>query len=465
MGVKRYSFGNDELDELLGTMEPGSVLLIEGLPGSGKTIFASSLVYENLVSNDFRALYLTFGEVPEKLIKYARSVGIPLNALVEQNKIHIKRIPMVCDTDLVERVTAVITESIDNYDIVVIDSVTPLIKLLEYYDTKRAWFQTSLYDFISGRDSLLVMIADMLSQEDPDLRILEFLSDIVLELTYIQGAGAVAERFITIKKFRGRDIKVSSVPFAISNNGILVLNYVNSKVVEERRKITKPIRIDCPALQKVLYTEIEPGTSITIVNRTGTSYISTNFVWYMAQLITELVRQGRKIAHMTFDSRTVEVHNQVVKSIDVREGIEVIYINPLQIEPSTVARIEIETVKEQGTEIALISGLEKLYHLNLGNEALLYKYATYLINSLNNMGITIIRFLEFREDEPIPKVFLDWSDITLELVKDEEGRTIIRTIKTRYHREKREVLDDDICKCVTEENIVKLKERYWSKAI
>ena len=168
---------------------------------------------------------------------------------------------------------------------------------------------------------------------------------------------------------------------------------------------------------------------------------------------------------MTFDSRTVEVHNQVVKSIDVREGIEVIYINPLQIEPSTVARIEIETVKEQGTEIALISGLEKLYHLNLGNEALLYKYATYLINSLNNMGITIIRFLEFREDEPIPKVFLDWSDITLELVKDEEGRTIIRTIKTRYHREKREVLDDDICKCVTEENIVKLKERYWSKAI
>ncbi|MCD6278631.1 MAG: hypothetical protein J7J11_03010, partial [Desulfurococcales archaeon] len=122
--VERYSLGNEELDELVGELEPGTILLIEGEPGAGKTTLALGIAYRNAVERGAKVLYIAFGEIPEKLVKYAGSIGLGIEKLISEGRLRIERVPMVSDKELIDIVTQSIAEGMESYDIVIVDSVT-----------------------------------------------------------------------------------------------------------------------------------------------------------------------------------------------------------------------------------------------------------------------------------------------------------------------------------------------------
>ena len=71
-----FLLSNEELDEILGPIDAGTVILVEGFPGTGKTTFALSTAYRNAVEREFKVLYLTLGETPSKLLKKAQLLGL-----------------------------------------------------------------------------------------------------------------------------------------------------------------------------------------------------------------------------------------------------------------------------------------------------------------------------------------------------------------------------------------------------
>ncbi len=80
--------GVDGLDELIGGGLPtGSVTLLLGPSGAGKTSFGLSFL--SAASVEAPALFFGFYETPERLLLKARSLGCPLDALVETGVLEI----------------------------------------------------------------------------------------------------------------------------------------------------------------------------------------------------------------------------------------------------------------------------------------------------------------------------------------------------------------------------------------
>ncbi|WP_407342808.1 circadian clock protein KaiC [Pengzhenrongella phosphoraccumulans] len=81
--VERVSTGLDALDELLGGgVYRGSMSMISGSAGTGKTTLAAQIV-DAACARGERALFVSFEESPDQLIRDLRSVGIDLGRWVE----------------------------------------------------------------------------------------------------------------------------------------------------------------------------------------------------------------------------------------------------------------------------------------------------------------------------------------------------------------------------------------------
>ncbi len=433
-----YHFPCEELDELFGYIDEGCTLLIEGPPGAGKTIFALSLAYRNARLKNSRILYMSLNEDSTKLLLLMRSLGMDVEYLDRNGVLKIIRVPMAGVPELAEYVSKTISENFERYDIVVIDSVTPLMKLLKDYPSKRAWLQNVLYELASRSKGILVVVADILEENDPDIRLLEYVADIVIQLDY--RCRTVLERAMIFKKFRGHEIKLATIPFEISSSGIIVLNHVASTKIRRDRK---PLVVDNDRLRQVLPPVIEPGTAILIVGR-EISFSDTNFYRWLHDYATKLLEEGYRIAFLTYNPRYVRYLRRVAEERSAAKNLFVKYLDPLAISPNIVIREEIELCTRYGIDLLFILDIEKLFHAHRHAETYLYRYESYAINALRKIGVTAIRYINLDRREPIPAVYMDWCDIVLEIAKMENGEIALVPLVTYGVRSPSTVLDREI---------------------
>ena len=449
----RYAFGVNGLDDLLAGIESGRVILIEGKPGAGKTLMALSMAVEN-AGKPLRARtkYITIGEPLHKLLSQAESIGRPVKNLMAEGLISIESLPYLNDPEMVDKATLLINSSLNKYELVIVDSITPLVKLLMSYPSKRAWVKTVLYDFVSARKSSLILVADKLSEDDEDLKLLEFIADVVLELTYKQDVPGAIERFINVKKFRNRDIPLASIPFEITSNGIILLNHLSSSDIKELRKGRKAIEPSCSKLKEIIPSPIPEGTSVLIVSRLSKPFVYTYFMWSLAQELTNQLRAGKRVAVLTFEKCLVKVFNKL-GNIGKESGGYIVarFLNPLLIDPPKVVRLELETVKELSPDLLIVTNTEKVIHSSSFNEAMLYRYGMFAINNLAEAGITTLRYMQLSPKETVPKFYGDWVDIIVELIESPTGEVFIKPVKSLIPTKDVRIPDNEFKDCVVEE--------------
>ncbi len=433
-----------ELDELIGEIDPGQIMLIEGLPGAGKTIFALGMVYRN-AARGYRTLYLLSNETREKLLFVGKKLGIDLGKLEEQGLIRIERLPMLKDLELVNFVTEVTMRGFGDYDIVVIDSVTPLLKLLENYTARRAWLQSVVYDMASRSKGLLILVADFVLSDDPDLRLLEYIADVVVELRY--RCADIIERFMVFKKFRGHEIAVSTIPFDIGFGGIAVLNYVAKEWISKREK-RGGIAIGCECLEHVLPPILEPGTSIFIADRTSSNFGKTKLHQWLHVKSLEWLRNGYRIAFLSYNPRYVEIVRRCAKQWGAEDRVFIKYLNPIVLNPAAIVREEIRICREFGADIIFILDIEKVIHAYREHREQLFKYTVYAINALRQLGVIAVRYYKLGEEGPISRAYLDWCDIVIEVRHEPEQGIVLVPIKTVGVREPQTIRDLDVAQCI-----------------
>jgi len=216
----RISSGIPGLDELIsGGFEEGSVNLITGKTGTGKSIFCAQFLYNGAVKNNERGLYLTTGETIRNIKKQSANFGWDFDELEKKGMVKLMEIEPFDIETLIER----ITENIEAAKAkrVVIDSVS----MFELYMHEPFKIRKSLYKVLQRlRDmgKTVLVVAEILEDSKGLSRfgVIEFMVDSVIVLQYL--GIAKYKRSLMIRKMRMTDHSTDIHPFEITPKGITI---------------------------------------------------------------------------------------------------------------------------------------------------------------------------------------------------------------------------------------------------
>ena len=127
--IERVKTGIPELDAILhGGVPKNTTTLVSGPPGSGKTILCYQFLFQGIQEGQ-RCLFLTLDKKVEGLLIQAKELGIDFTPSIEKNQ--CKFLFLNINKKLIyETMTNEILS--DNYDRIVLDSVTPLAEMPIY---------------------------------------------------------------------------------------------------------------------------------------------------------------------------------------------------------------------------------------------------------------------------------------------------------------------------------------------
>src|ERR1700726_4951043 len=85
--IQRSSTGNTELDSFLsGGFPRGSLILVSGNPGTGKTIFTASFLYQGAAHQGEPGIYVSFSEARQSFFENMKTLGLDFQTLEKDGR-------------------------------------------------------------------------------------------------------------------------------------------------------------------------------------------------------------------------------------------------------------------------------------------------------------------------------------------------------------------------------------------
>lgn len=214
---KEFVFGVEGLDALLkGALLPGTLIVIAGHPGAGKTTLAATMCYANAVRGK-RCLYISVQEPKEKFMMYMDLLGIRLRDVESGGSFRYVKLPQMAELGGGLEATEFIDNQIADFqpDIVIVDSVTPILKALGDDMKARSMLQEYFSEVLRREGGMMVLLSEIpLLGGTAGIGDIEFVADVILFLKHsIERNRLVRE--VEILKARGSPITLARVPFSI----------------------------------------------------------------------------------------------------------------------------------------------------------------------------------------------------------------------------------------------------------
>jgi circadian clock protein KaiC len=228
--IKTYIPG---VDNLLGEGIPeGSAVLVEGGPGSGKTIFCLTLL-KNMCERGKKVLYMTFEEPEIRLKSHLKSFGANVDKYEKQGILMVKRFNAL---DIARSVEALLSEAkkellIDvqpvlipkefSPDIVFIDSLSSISSAFSGEESRFRVYMEQLFRYLETHEMTSFLIREVSSPSHTGTTFVErgeavsFLSDGILAIYNVLYHGKTRKRAIEVVKLRGSNIDRRTVEFDI----------------------------------------------------------------------------------------------------------------------------------------------------------------------------------------------------------------------------------------------------------
>lgn len=217
---ERVKTGINGLDELMfGGIPEGSLTLLTGTCGTGKTIMSTQFIYFGAMNGD-NAVYVSFEETPENIKANARLCGWNFDELEKKgNVLFVKYDPYHAE-DIIEMLENSIRKM--KAKRVVIDSISALgLYVRDVPEIRKIIF--GLGSMLHRLGCTTLMISEVLSEQKDLSRfgVEEFVADGVIVLYYMR-AKSQYTRSITVWKMRGSDHSQKLHPYKITHEGIVV---------------------------------------------------------------------------------------------------------------------------------------------------------------------------------------------------------------------------------------------------
>jgi KaiC/GvpD/RAD55 family RecA-like ATPase len=218
--LTRVSTGTEGLDSLLGGGFPkGSIVLITGNPGTGKTIFSTQFLYKGAMVGRERGVYVSFAEAKDEFGQDAKSVGFDLDALSRKGLFKIVDCVSMTESGISEMLGDMVQSVADfKPQRLVIDPISAILQGLGRAETR------SLLHNVFGKIIKRHQITTLLVGEIPygdkhtGFGIEEFVVDGVITL----GRSQDNFRTLGVRKMRGTRLSESNVFFTL-NNGFQII--------------------------------------------------------------------------------------------------------------------------------------------------------------------------------------------------------------------------------------------------
>jgi len=263
--------GIKDFDELLdGGFTKGSIILLAGSSGSGKTIFSFQWLFEGIKHNE-NGIYITLTEPLFKTLENLEKLSYYNKDAVENEKLRIIDLREIYGKEGFDqrKILDFIGEEVKrtNAKRVCIDSITAIAYQIDDRAKIRAFiFALGTTLATLGCTTILISeIAEMNKYSKYEVE--EFISDAILRFDQIKVKDE-PQRIIQIIKVRGRNFRSDDIQFKISKDGINV--FPKLRVPLEHFSSTDRISIGISALDEMLGGGIFVGSSTLITGSPGT---------------------------------------------------------------------------------------------------------------------------------------------------------------------------------------------------
>ena len=247
--IKTYIPGFDDL--VHEGIPRGSSILVEGGPGSGKTLFCLNLA-KNMCEMGKKVLYMSFEEPEERLMVHMKNFGADSITYKKKGLLYVKRFNAL---DIARSVEALLSEAKkellievqpvlipENFkpDIVLVDSLTSIGSAFSGEESRFRIYMEQLFRYLESHDITSFLVRETASPTHTGSTFIEkgeavsFLSDGIIALYNVYYKNGIRKRAIEVIKMRGVEINRRIVEFemvkkkglVIRPNKLLVGNYI-----------------------------------------------------------------------------------------------------------------------------------------------------------------------------------------------------------------------------------------------
>ncbi len=226
--------GDPGLDLVLGGgLHAGSLVVLAGVPGSGKTILAQQIVFANATDERGGVYYTTWSEPHDKLVEHLEPFDF-FDAAKLGVSVDFVHLPAVLPQDGEPSVEPLLGEVLANTlkrrpAVVVVDSSKALHDLRSETDFRRELYE--LAGRISYTNAVLMLVGEYTEEEfetEPEFAI----ADAIIRLEN-EVYGPVDRRWLRVQKLRGADSMSGRHTFVLGGRGLRVFPRLESYPIVE----------------------------------------------------------------------------------------------------------------------------------------------------------------------------------------------------------------------------------------
>ncbi|RLE99352.1 MAG: circadian clock KaiC-like protein [Thermoprotei archaeon] len=303
---KKCPTGIKELDHILGGgFDRGSIVLLAGHPGAGKSTFAAQFVYKGASEYGEPGVYVSFSESKKEFYEHMKAFGFDFDKLEKKNIFKFLSMISIADEKIVGSIINNIYGAVEEIRAkrLVIDSITSMLEAFTLKEA-RAFLHANVLLGLKPYGITTLLIADLpWGKETIGHGFEEFLADAIIVLKLDEKRG-LTRRILEIRKNRGAPTPRVSYDFVITNEGIKLYVPLEASLSGGFTKERAPTGI--PELDEMLGGGILKGSVVLISGPSGTgkTLISLNFA-------IEGARRGERVVYISFE----EPRNQLKTAI------------------------------------------------------------------------------------------------------------------------------------------------------
>lgn len=432
--MRRLKTGVSQLDVILGGGMPvGSLIVIAGAPGAGKTILAQQICFRNATNERKAVYYSTISEPPEKFISHLEGFGFfDRSALVD--KVEFINLGEILQDEQGGGFAAMVEEIVrkcveEHPAIVVVDSA----KALRDFTIERS-LRNSIYHLaarVAHTDSTLLFVGEYSADELESAP--EFsLADGILELAF-ESHEPADRRWLRVRKMRGSRHLTGRHALRIDDSGISL--FVRAETidgqVEEAAEPGGRTSTGVPGLDEITRGGLPTGGSTLVLGPSGCGKTALAL-----SFLAKGLADGEHCLYVTFQENSRQLVRKAASfGWDLKQYLDsgqlaIYHVAEGQLDLDVVAAVVREALAGDRLQRMVIDSLAEMVVAARESERF-PAYARSLLGSLRAAGVSVLTTSETSSLGPTTEAvgglsFLYHNVVLLRYIeqKSEVGRAV-----------------------------------------
>ncbi len=382
------------LDEILfGGFPEGRTTLINGGPGTGKSVIALEFLYRGALAGE-PGIFVTFEERVAAMRSNALTLGWDLEPLEKSGKLFILEArvdpeAIISGTFNMRGLLAIVGGKATAMGArrVVFDALDALMRLFDDPARERNEIY-ALHEWLTDRGMTAILTVKATKDNTilPRYEFLEFMADCVITVTKLPSEH-VSTRELQVIKYRGSDFGGNAYPFVSAEGGIRLIPISTFDL--QHKPLGQYVTSGNAELDKMLGGGYRQGSSVLITGTSGTG--KTTLV---NTFVHAACGRGEKVLFLGYEeSAEAMVTSMLSPGIDLRPDVESGKMKILTVMPEAMSTEQhlvrtFEAIEHFQPEHVIVDAISSFQRM--GSQRAAFEFAMRLVSTCKDHGITVL---------------------------------------------------------------------------